>query len=499
MLSADNYNSALNYLFSLRTTGTKLGLESISFLLDKLDSPQKCCDYIHIAGTNGKGSTAALLAHILQSAGLNVGLFTSPHLTDFRERFRVNSIPASKSDISSYLKIIDSVVNSMNEIDSPRKPTFFEVVTAMAALHFKKYSCDVVILETGMGGRLDATNAIDSVAQVITKISYDHTKWLGNSLDKISFEKAGIIKQGSHVFTSNTNPNVIRQILSFAINKKCRLSIILPENPHFSSKFQQIIDINDLNIVPYTHNYLKNGRFSLNIPNLNIKNAKINLLGLHQVENAALAAVVADWYINFSGCISNKNFIKIGLANVKWRGRCEIISENPLIIIDCAHNSDGIAKLVDTLNLISSKKWTVVIGILEDKNIKDVIKAIISIAKKVLYIRPSSQRGLSFSDFKTVFSKVTDELADDESKISLTEISDIRNLKNYLSKINRQEKVIICGSCYLVGDFLHSQNECKNEHSDYPTDYIDKGTDLEGDRESRSTRDARTDDPVYRI
>ena len=446
-MPSSNYNATIEYLFSLRTTGTKLGLESIRYLLDKLDSPDKLCDYIHVAGTNGKGSTSAMIAAILQSSGLKVGLFTSPHLIDFRERFTVNSIQISKDEITSYLKKINLVVESMDEISTPRKPTFFEIVTAIGVLHFANKKCDVVILETGMGGRLDATNAVKSCASVITKISLDHTKWLGDNIEKIAAEKAGIIKQGSPVFTSNIDPTPLRIIKTGSTDKKCRLTCIIPQGNLRSVK-------NDINYISYYASHVNNGHYNLDIDSLPLKASFINLQGLHQAENAALAAVVSNWYLKKQKISNSVEFIKSGLKNVCWPGRCQIISENPFTLIDCAHNPDGIKNLVKTLKEMSSNKWIVVLGILNDKHPERIINYFSDIASEILYVKPNSERGLTFDKFSDIFSN------QGISGVKLKSLADVSEIKRIIqnNKYSDKKNIVVTGSCYLIGDLLSTLN-----------------------------------------
>jgi len=454
-----NYNDAIEYLFSLRTNGTKLGLESIRYLLDELGSPDNKCDYIHVAGTNGKGSTSVMIAEILKSAGLKVGLFTSPHLVDFTERIKVNSVQVSHEKILEYLKKIDSVTQNMNEPDTPRKPTFFEVVTAMGVLHFAEEKCDVVILETGMGGRLDATNAVNSCASVITKISLDHTKWLGDNIEKIAVEKAGIIKQGSPVFTSNTDSTPLTIISSTSTDKKCRLTVVSPRK----------IQKNGLEFVEYHSNHVNNGFYNLEIDSIALKSTFINLQGRHQAENAALAAVVSNWYLKSKKNVGQPiKFIKTGLENVEWYGRCQVISENPLVLIDCAHNPDGIKHLVKTLKEISKDKWIVVLGILDDKHPEEVIKSIAEVACEILYVKPSSQRGLEFAKFSELFHD------HNFTGIRLKPIAGVDEIKTIIqNKKNLNGKnLVVTGSCYLIGDLLSALN--------------------------MKARDFRTDDPVFK-
>jgi len=457
-----NYNETIEYLFSLRTTGTKLGLESIRFLLDKLDSPDKLCDYIHVAGTNGKGSTSAMIASILQASGLKVGLFTSPHLIDFRERFTVNSIQISKNEITACLKKINLIVESMNEISTPRKPTFFEIVTAIGVLHFANKKCDVVILETGMGGRLDATNAVKSCASVITKISLDHTKWLGDNIEKIAAEKTGIIKQGNPVFTSNIDPTPLRIINTGSTDKKCRLTCVIPQGSHRSEK-------SNINYINYCASRVNNGFYNIEIDSLSLKATFINLQGLHQAENAALAAVVSDWYLKKQNISNSIAFIKNGLKNVCWPGRCQIISNNPFTLIDCAHNPDGINNLVKTLKEITSNKWIVVLGILDDKHPERTINYFSDIASEILYVKPNSERGLTFDKFSHFFYN------QNITGVKLKSLADVNEIKKIIhnNKDSDKKNIVVTGSCYLIGDLLSTLNlNVRDNRTDDPLNII---------------------------
>ena len=451
-----NYNEAVEYLFTLRTSGTKLGLDSIRFVLDKLNSPDNECDYIHVAGTNGKGSTSVMIASILQEAGLKVGLFTSPHLVDFLERVQVNSIKISQNQVLSYLSKIDSVIQNMNEPETPRKPTFFEVVTAIAALHFAKKKCDVVVLETGMGGRLDATNAIKSCASVITKIDLDHTRWLGNNISKITMEKAGIIKPDNPVFTSNIDKTSLEVISSTSIDNNCRLTCVIPVSS-IKKSLQKNVDF-----VPFKSKHYKSGHYKLTIESLNIHDNYINLLGRHQAENAALTAVVSDWYLKKRNFKSMHAFIKKGLESVEWEGRCQVISEKPFVLLDCAHNPNGIKQLVETLKEISNDKWTVVLGILEDKNISETVDLLSEITEEIWYVKPNALRGLEFDKFC--------EAANIDKNTQLI-IKPFHNVKEILDEFHKKKysanQFIVTGSCYLAGDIL---SELKNRIRDNRTD-----------------------------
>lgn len=309
-----NYNFMLDYLYNLGKKGSKLGLKRIRTSAKKFNNPQeKLKNVIHIAGTNGKGSVAAMLDSILREAGYSVGLYTSPHLVDFRERIQLNRKKISKKD---FYRLFEKLKNE--------NLTFFEFTTMLAFLYFKEKEPDFVILEVGMGGRYDATNIVNPLISVITKISFDHEKFLGNTISKITKEKCGIIKH-SPVFTSNRG-KPLKIIESVCKKKKCKLII--------------------------SDDY----------------NGEISLKGPFQKENAGLASVVAEHLGIKKECVAR------GLKNVRWPGRVDYIEKN--IILDGAHNPSGMKALADYILTLNYNNLVLVFGVSKGKNYKEMLKLI---------------------------------------------------------------------------------------------------------------------------
>lgn len=323
-----NYQEMLEYLYGLRRHGIKPGLGQITKAMHKLGNPQNNMKIIHVAGTNGKGSVCAMLSSILQLNN-NVAMFTSPHLVDFRERMQINGKIISERDA---LRIFEKVKATGIEL------TFFEFTTAMAFVYFSERKPDYVILEVGMGGRLDATNIITPIASVITSISLDHTNILGSTIEKITYEKVGIIKKNVPLFTT---------VKSNVLKKECKLKN------------------SDLFFINNKENTNMNGEF--------------------QKTNAALAAEIAR-YLKVK-----QNIIKKGLMNVKWPARLEFIEKN--VLLDCGHNSDGIKNMADFVCKHKHRKLIILFGVMADKNYKEMIKKLPKY-DKIIFTRPQIERSL---------------------------------------------------------------------------------------------------------
>ncbi|NLF39757.1 hypothetical protein GX586_09950, partial [bacterium] len=378
-LSLSSFDEAMRFLYRLRSFGTKLGLENVRFLLDKLGSPDSHGDYLHIAGTNGKGSTAAFLSSILREAGLKVGLFTSPHLLVFNERIQINGVPISDQAVLEHLNAILPVAARMEADGVHRYPTFFEVVTAIATLHFAAAGVDAVVWETGMGGRLDATNAVRTRASVITSVSLDHTAWLGGTIEKIAAEKAGIIRPATPVFTSVIDAQALKVILKTVVERQAPAVCIAPESE--AGMFHAVVSeacgyyAYMIRYVPYEARRARSGNYSLSIQPLGLEALPLSLAGRHQVQNAALATAVGQWYLSSrrllasltesdlgepmpettsglhgfsvdgpkyqSASVNPRSAIRKGLASAVWPGRFQVLRQKPLVVLDCAHNADA--------------------------------------------------------------------------------------------------------------------------------------------------------------
>ncbi len=435
------FSEQLEYLYSLRTFGVKPGLARVCRLLAAVGEPQQSSQYIHIAGTNGKGSTAVMLAAILQAAGLRVGLFTSPHLASFCERMQVNGAPVSEADCGALLAQVRAVAEA--DVDAGvDHATFFEIVTVAAALHFQCAQCEVVVWETGLGGRLDATNAVESVvASAITPIALDHTQWLGTTIESIATEKAGIIRPARPVFTNVPDNAALRVIRARCAELRAPLT-------HVS---EALLPASGTNITALQYHYVSKGNavFALSMPELDIAACAIALRGKHQVANAALACAVAYWYLQRKGISGVPQHIAAGLCTAHWPGRIHVLRQQPLLILDCAHNPHGCAALIEALREMWSGRWVVAFGALADKSAAEMIAMLNAVAAEMWYVQPSSARALSWN-------AVSDMCKDKLPGMHMTrQFASAQTLVQHIvTSWDDPRPIVIAGSCYLAGDVL---------------------------------------------
>lgn len=386
------YDETIKFLYSLEKFGIKLGLESISNLLVLLNDPHKKFKSIHIAGTNGKGSTAVMIASILQCAGYKTALYTSPHLQDFRERIRINGFMIPEEDV---IELTERIRNRMYN-HSELSLTFFEFTTAMAFLYFAKENVDFAVVEVGMGGRLDATNVLNPVLSIITEIDIEHTEHLGEDIKSITREKGGIIKDNGIVILSSNKTDVVEVIESICKDKNAKLYRI-------GKDFEfRIIECG-----------MRSSKFEFHNPQSSIRNFEIPLLGKYQIINASTAIKAALILPTFKGGVKiDESAIYEGLKNVKWSGRLEIVSENPIIILDGAHNPAAARVLSEELEKIKGQgargrgqgknsKLILIIGILKDKDYKGIISFLVPIADYIIAVKPKTIRVREPEDLKT--------------------------------------------------------------------------------------------------
>jgi dihydrofolate synthase/folylpolyglutamate synthase len=374
------YDEARVFLEKAASYGSRPGLETITELLKRLDKPQDKLRIIHIAGTNGKGSTAAFIAAILAAAGYKTGRYISPAVFDYREKIQI-SHKCSDRIINEYITeegicgaiaIIKAACEGMVK-DGFHHPTVFEIETVMAFLYLTSEQVDFAIIETGMGGRLDATNvAARPVCSVITSISMDHMQYLGDTLEKIAREKAGIIKGGVPVITGNTNPAVIGVLEEACLEMNTKLTVVSKDNAVIHSVTCEGTAFN----------------YSGHIYN-------IKLLGEHQVTNA-LIAVEAVTTLQREGYEISQDAIYEGLSQASWSGRFEILAKNPYFIIDGAHNEDAAIKLRKAIqDYFSGRRLIFIMGIFADKEYKKVLEIMAPLAGMIITITPPSSRALS--------------------------------------------------------------------------------------------------------
>ncbi len=378
-LNIKNYNDTVEYLYGLRKHGIKLGLENSRTLMRILGEPQKSFRSIHIAGTNGKGSTAAIIASMLEENGLRAGLYTSPHLVSFTERIRVNNKEIAEHEVVELADEIRSIIQN-----TPLNPTFFEFVTAMAFLYFKRKKVDWAVVETGMGGRLDATNVLLPEVSVITNIDLDHNEYLGKTRFNIAFEKAGIIKPLRPVVTGTSPPEALKILKNTAKDHGSELHI-------YDKDFKgSLLFMDDKHIV---FDYAGAVSSETNTNKCReYKNLSLSATGRHQIYNASLAIRVIE-ILEQRGIRVSDSAVINGLSNINFEGRFEIISHAPLIIIDSAHNPAASRVLADTVKeLFPAKKIILIAGIMRDKDIKGILKPLIQISDTAILTKPKGSR-----------------------------------------------------------------------------------------------------------
>ncbi len=425
------YQTALKFILDREHFGMKLGLENIGNFLTEAGNPHFKFKSVHIAGTNGKGSTAAYIDSIMRTAGYRVGIFTSPHLVDFRERIRVDGKQINKKYITGFIRRHRKMIEK-------NKITFFEVCTALAFCYFAYKKVDLAVVETGLGGRLDATNTLLPELSIITDISFDHTNVLGNTLKKIAFEKAGIIKKDRPVLVGAMKPEPRREITR--IGQKIGSQVIYQGSEAASS----------------------NGKlfnFDYHHGKMHLKSLVSSLPGKHQISNAGLA-VTAVLMLKQRGFRAGKNHIRQGLKSTFWPGRFDIIGQKkgPTIILDVGHNPAGIKAMTDCFkNVYPGRRADIIFGSVRHKNIEESAKNIISIAKSIELVRLNTDRGVDPNEVAPIFRK---------NGFSAT-ISDsvLKSVKRIIDSALSDDILIICGSHFLVGEFLESRKDIYGRES----------------------------------
>ncbi|MBQ7225099.1 MAG: folate family ECF transporter S component [Clostridia bacterium] len=370
---------ALEYIHSINWTFCKLGLERIGELCTKLGNPQDSLRFIHVAGTNGKGSFCSMLSSVLKEQGYCVGMYTSPYIKCFNERMQINGEPISDGELTQITEKIKPIADQMDD-----KPTEFELVTAIAFEYFKNHKCDYVVLECGLGGRLDSTNIINTpVLSVITGIALDHTSILGDTIEKIAGEKAGIIKEGVAVLWCGTDKEA-QEVISNASKEK---------NAPLFTVNREVLNVKNATLDGTFFDYGEH------------KDLKISLLGEYQTQNAMNVLCAVD-LLRDNGVKIDESSIKAGLEKAKWQARFEIISQNPLVIFDGCHNPQGVDSCVESIKkYFGAEKLIVITGVMADKDYNYISNKIGQIAKEVYCIAPNNPRALSAGEYAKEFEK----------------------------------------------------------------------------------------------
>ena len=422
------YEDAMKYITEVGNFGSNYGLERTYRLLELLDNPQEKINLIHIAGTNGKGSTTAIISRILQGNGYKVGMYTSPFLEEFEERIQINGINIPKEALANLMEKVKKAVDKVIE-EGYNHPTEFEIITCLMYLYFYIENVDFGVIEVGLGGRLDSTNVITPILSVITSISLDHVNILGNSLKELANEKSGIIK--------NKIPVVIfpqKKEVFYVIKKKCE-----EENAPL-----YVIDKNDSEFMDVVRD---GGIYQKIRVKYNEEELEVNfpLLGEHQILNLSVALKVIEILEKNKFLKISKEIIKKSLESVVWKGRLEVMNVNPLVVIDGAHNIQGITTLKSNIKkYFEYRNLYLILGILADKDVEKMVKEITPMAKKVYSVTPNSLRA---------------ELSEDLKREVLKYNSNCYAYENYEEALNsclkdatEEDLIIASGSLYMIGD-----------------------------------------------
>jgi len=429
-----NYEEALNYINDKEKFGSNLRLDTIRKLLELLGDPHKELKCIHIAGTNGKGSTSSYLATMLKEAGYKVGLYTSPYLERFNERISINGMDIPDERLAEITERVKDRIQIMIQ-EGWEHPTTFEIITAIGFVYFKEENVDYVVLEVGLGGRLDATNVIDkSILSIITTIDYDHMDVLGDTLGKIAYEKAGIIKEKGTVLSYPQQQEAIEVIKKVCEERNAELTICPLENV-------RIVELNEYG-----------GVFDYHFNNSTFKNLEISLIGQHQVYNAALS-VAAMVLLREKGLVSiSDEQIRAGLKKTRWKGRLEVLNRHPLFVIDGAHNPQGVRTLADNLKRFRYNRLILGLAILKDKDVEKMVKIITPLADEIIITEANIYRKMKAEELEQIINRYNKNTHIEK---------DIKKAIDKSYELAKEDDLILfMGSLYLIGDLrkIYTEN-----------------------------------------
>jgi dihydrofolate synthase / folylpolyglutamate synthase len=419
-----NYKEFVDYIYQRHSGNVKLGLERINNILQLMGNPNKILTGIHIAGTNGKGSTAAMCESLALAHNLTTGLNTSPHLTDYRERIRINGKNIAFEELMNAYKTREAILEQ-------NEASFFEITTALAFDVFLKNNVECAVFEVGLGGRLDGTNPFDATITAITTVSYDHTKSLGNTIEKIAFEKAGIIKKSTPLVIGKMGENAKKVI------KKKAVELEAPT-------YELGKDFTIKNIHITTAGTL----FDYKSGTLNLKNIKVNLIGEHQAYNAAVAIQSFELFTAEKNIILQESHIRKALCEINWQGRMQIIHKEPTVIVDGAHNLEGISVLKKNVSkLFPTNRIITVLAILRDKNLESIIKDVCDFSDYIFITKNKSARAAEL-DEQVEFLK--------KNKAQYTAVEDVKTAcEKALKYAKTKDIVLITGSLYTISEILN--------------------------------------------
>ena len=429
-----NYQAALDYILSFADyerasrSAVIFDLRRMEVLLGKLGSPEVGAIPIQVAGTKGKGSTAAMVASVLTRAGYKTGLYTSPHLRSFTERIQVDGMPIAEDEFARLVEVLKPEVEAVNKFGAFGQLTTFELLTALAFAYFKERGVDFQVLETGLGGRLDATNVVKPGVCVITSISFDHTEVLGNTLTQIATEKAGIIKPGSTVVSSPQFPEAMVVIEGVCREREVRLIKVGSDVSWYRKAFSsegQSFQLKGLT-----------GKYNLSLP----------LLGEHQLENAA-TAVAAVEILADRGVVASAESIAAGLAQVHWPGRLQVLKRKPWFIVDCAHNAYSAKRLVEALKqYFDFDRAVLILGVSSDKDVAGIVAELAPLSSIAIVTCTYHPRALEPARLAAEFSTwgITPEMVE-----NVTSAVDLA-----LARVKPEDLICATGSIFVVAEVI---------------------------------------------
>jgi len=417
-----SYRRAVDFLFGLETSGIKLGLERTINLLEALGNPHHRFKSVHVAGTNGKGSVACYLNSIMFHSGMRTGLFTSPHLVDYRERVRVNGAAVSRGDVAGLVSDLEGPVLETGA-------SYFEATTALAFEHFARKGIEVGVIEVGMGGRLDSTNVLSPVVSCITSIDFDHTKYLGRTLARIAGEKAGIIKQGIPVLCGRLSRRASDAIRSVAADRKSRV---------FEMGKDASFHILRMDMDGSSFEYTGPGGTRL---------LEVKAPGLGHVTNAATALLAVD-VMRLQGFKIDEQAVGAGLRRAVWPGRFQVVRRRPLVILDAAHNVSGTRLLVKSLKALGLTDLVIVFGVLRDKDYSAMLSLLSSRSERLVFTKPDSKRALPLAELKKAARGLGLHF---DATASVA-----KAVRTALDIAGTGRPVLICGSLYSLGEAMQA-------------------------------------------
>lgn len=425
---------AVEWINSLIPFGIRPGLERIELLMERFGNPERRLKFIHVAGTNGKGSTCAMLTSVLLEAGFDVGTFTSPYIEKYQNRLKYNNEDIADETLVELTNRLRPVVEEIASTPLG-SPTMFEVSVALAFLYYGTVTYpDVVVLETGLGGRLDVTNIVTPILSVITNIGHDHMDILGNTIEEIAFEKAGIIKAGVPVVTAVEQPEALEVIRKAAVTKKSAL-YVMGEQFRYEPK-QRVEDAQT---------------FSFTGPFRALDDITITMNGVHQLKNAAVTVMALEVLRTYLAFIIDEDLLLAGMYKAAWPGRLEMIRRNPRILIDGAHNPEGMATLAQALkDTYSYKRCHIVMGMLSTKHHPDALRHILPLADTVIFTEPNFRKKLAASELAAIAKEV---LGEQEKQPEFVIEPDWRSALAKLQSITSADDLgVVTGTLYLIAD-----------------------------------------------